>query len=74
MPIPVLPSPRTLGACQRVLVVAVLAPAVLLALSTAVVPLIFLPFLPGGTERSVKLLAAHATYLRTLLNGSRTSL
>ncbi|MDV7220432.1 dTMP kinase [Streptomyces prunicolor] len=66
-----LPSPRILGALQRVLLVALLTPAVLIALTAAVPALAVLPFLPGGTDRAIKLLAAHTRYLSTLLTNSR---
>ncbi|MFI0860809.1 dTMP kinase [Streptomyces smyrnaeus] len=62
---------RPLGALQRVLLVALLTPAVLIALAAAVPALALLPFLPGGTDRAIKLLTAHTTYLRTLLTTSR---
>lgn len=72
MTIPFLPPPHALGALQRVLLVALLTPAVLLALAAAVPALIVLPFLPGGTDRAIALLTAHTGYLKTLLTGSRT--
>ncbi|MFF4506765.1 dTMP kinase [Streptomyces sp. NPDC001401] len=68
---PWLPSPRTVGALQRVLLVALLTPAVLVALTAAVPALVLLPFLPGGTDRATKLLAAHTLYLTSLLTNSR---
>ncbi|OQR59960.1 dTMP kinase [Streptomyces maremycinicus] len=68
---PWLPSPRTLGALQRVMLVALLTPAVLVALTAAVPALVLLPFLPGGTDRAIKLLTAHTRYLGTLLTNSR---
>lgn len=68
-----LPSPRTAGALQRVLLVALLTPAVLLSLLPMVPALLTLPFLPGGTERTVTLLHAHTACVRTLLTGSRPS-
>ncbi|MEU6416631.1 dTMP kinase [Streptomyces spiralis] len=68
---PWLPSPRTMGALQRVLLVALLTPAVLVALTAAVPALILLPFLPGGADRTIRLLAAHTRYLNTLLTKSR---
>lgn len=68
---PWLPSPRTIGALQRVLLVALLTPAVLVALVAAVPALLLLPFLPGGTDRATKLLTAHTRYLSTLLTNSR---
>ncbi|MGW3938368.1 dTMP kinase [Streptomyces phaeochromogenes] len=73
LPLPWLPSPRTLSALQRVLLVTLLTPAVLIALAAAVPALILLPFLPGGTDRTIKLLKAHTTYLSTLLTKSRPS-
>lgn len=66
-------SPRALGALQRVLLVALLTPAVLLALLPMLPALLILPFLHDGTERTVKLLRAHTDYLRTLLTGSNPS-
>lgn len=68
---PWLPSPCTVGALQRVLLVALLTPAVLVALVAAVPALVLLPFLPGGTDRATKLLTAHTRYLSTLLTKSR---
>ncbi|MFD5124729.1 hypothetical protein [Streptomyces sp. NPDC058385] len=50
---------------------ALLTPAVLVALIAAVSALILLPFLPGCTDRAVKLLTAHTRYLDTLLTNSR---
>ncbi|MFD5634790.1 dTMP kinase [Streptomyces sp. NPDC127077] len=73
LPLPWLPSPRTLSAFQRVLLVTLLTPAVVIALAAAVPALILLPFLPGGTDRTIKLLKAHNTYLSTLLTKSRPS-
>ncbi|MFF5480932.1 dTMP kinase [Streptomyces sp. NPDC012935] len=66
-----LPSPRTVGALQRVLIVALLTPAVLVALAAVLPALALLPFLPGGTDRAIKLLTAHTRYLSTLLTNSR---
>ncbi|MGW3289406.1 dTMP kinase [Streptomyces sp. NPDC001002] len=66
-----LPSPHTVSALQRVLLVGLLTPAVLVALAAAVPALVLLPFLPGGTDRATKLLAAHTRYLSTLLTSSR---
>jgi hypothetical protein len=62
---------RTVGAFQRVLTIALLTPAVLIALVAALPALVVLPFLPGGTDRAIKLLAAHTRYLTTLLTNSR---
>jgi hypothetical protein len=47
---------------------------VLIALTAAVPALILLPFLPGGTDRAIKLLTAHTRYLGTLLTNSRPAL
>lgn len=69
--LPWLPNPRTADALHRVLVVALLTPAVLIALAAALPALAVLPFLPGGTERTVELLTAHTRYLATLLTNSR---
>ncbi|MER5757472.1 dTMP kinase [Streptomyces sp. NPDC002088] len=66
-----LPSPRTLATLQRVLLVALLTPAVLAALAATIPAMVLLPFLPGGTDRTIRLLAAQRAYLRTLLTGSR---
>ncbi|MEV5847403.1 dTMP kinase [Streptomyces sp. NPDC051985] len=66
-----LPSPRTLATLQRVLLVALLTPAVLAALAAAIPAMTLMPFLPGGTDRAIRLLAAQRTYLSTLLAGSR---
>lgn len=60
-----------MGALQRVLIVALLTPAVLVALTAVIPALVLLPFLPGGTDRSIKLLTAHTWYLGTLLTSSR---
>lgn len=62
---------RTAGAFQRVLIVTLLAPALFIALTAALPALIVLPFLPGGTDKAIKLLGAHIRYLATLLTHSR---
>lgn len=67
---PPLPA-RALLALQRVLLVALLAPVVLIAAIAAVPALALLPFLSGGTDRAVKLIAAHTAYARALLSSSR---
>jgi hypothetical protein len=70
--LPVLPVPvRALSAFQRVLLVAILSPLLLIALIAATPALALLPFFPGGTDRALRLLAAHTTYLCTLLTNSR---
>ena len=68
---PWLPNPCAVGALQRVLNIALLTPAVFMALAAALPALMVLPFLPGGTDRAIKLLAAHTRYLATLLAHSR---
>ncbi|MFE0459295.1 dTMP kinase [Kitasatospora sp. NPDC058965] len=61
---------RSLGPLQRVLLVALTVPA-LAAVTVATVPaLVVLPFLPGGTDRAVRLIRAHVAYARTLLTHS----
>lgn len=70
---PWLLSSRALGALQRVLLVALLAPALLVAIVAAVPAMLILPFLPRGTERTVRLLKAHTAYLRTLLTASQNT-
>lgn len=62
--------PLPIGPLQRVLVVALLTPALLVALTAAVPALAILPFLTDGTDRAVRLLRAHNAYLRTLLTTS----
>ncbi|CAL9590038.1 hypothetical protein [Streptomyces sp. enrichment culture] len=59
--------PLLTGPLRRVLLVALLAPALLVALTATVPALAVLPFLPDGTDRTVRLLRAHNAYLRTLL-------
>lgn len=66
-----IPMIRHAGAIQRVLLVALLAPVVLLAAVAAVPAMVVLPFLPNGTERAVKLISAWTSYTRTLLSSSR---
>lgn len=68
--VPMIPQP---GAIQRVLLVALLAPVVLVAAAAAVPAMVVLPFLPNGTERAVKLISAWTSYARTLLLSSRDS-
>jgi hypothetical protein len=72
MPISPLPAVvHALGPSQRVLLVALLTPAVLIALMAAVPALIVLPFCPGGTDRAIRLLEANTAYLRTLVIATR---
>ncbi|MEU4142948.1 dTMP kinase [Streptomyces parvulus] len=59
--------PLLIAPLRRVLLVALLTPALLLALTATVPALAVLPFLTDGTERAVRLLWAHNAYLRTLL-------
>ncbi|RVU14595.1 dTMP kinase [Streptomyces antnestii] len=69
---PTIPLPiRSLGAMQRVLLVALLVPVVLIAVVAAVPALVVLPFFSNGTERVIKILAALTAYARTLLITSR---
>ncbi|KOG29371.1 hypothetical protein [Streptomyces resistomycificus] len=69
---PLFPVPvHSLGAVQRVLLVALLVPVVLIAVAAAVPAMIFLPFFSGGTERVTQLLGSFTTYARTLLTTSR---
>jgi hypothetical protein len=63
---------HALPAGQRVLLVALLAPVVLIAAAAAIPAFVLLPFLPGGTDRVVKLITAHTAYVRALLNSSRS--
>lgn len=63
---------RVLLALERVLLVALLAPVVVIAATAAIPALVLLPFFPGGTDRAVKLITAHTTYARTLLSSSRS--
>jgi hypothetical protein len=72
--LPWLASPRTLSGLQRVLLVALLTPALIIAITAAVPAMALLPFFPQGTERTIRILRAHTTYLRTLLTASRTPL
>ncbi|MDQ0779062.1 hypothetical protein QF026_007528 [Streptomyces aurantiacus] len=62
--------PLLIGPLRRVLLVALLAPALLMALTATVPALAVLPFLTDGTDRAVRLLRAHNAYLRTLLTTS----
>ncbi|MFE2281821.1 hypothetical protein ACFXAE_32210 [Streptomyces sp. NPDC059454] len=62
--------PLLIGPLRRVLLVALLAPALLVALIATVPALAVLPFLTDGTDRAVRLLRAHNAYLRTLLTTS----
>lgn len=62
---------RALVALQRVLLVALLAPVVLIAAAAAIPAFTLLPLLPNGTDRAVKLMAAYTAYARTLLSSSQ---
>jgi hypothetical protein len=55
----------------RVLTLALLAPCLLLTTFAALPALIILPFCANGTERAIKLIAAHTSYARALLHGTR---
>ncbi|MFG2825298.1 dTMP kinase [Kitasatospora sp. NPDC048365] len=63
---------RAIAPLQRVLVLALLAPALLLATLAAFPALVIIPFLSDGTNRTVSLLRAHAAYASALLTGSRS--
>ncbi|MGW2376574.1 dTMP kinase [Kitasatospora sp. NPDC001683] len=67
-----LPPLRDPGALQRVMVVALLAPVLLIAAIASVPVFAILPFLSHGTERTVRILTAHTAYARTLLTASCT--
>jgi hypothetical protein len=71
MTTPFLPHMGQFNALQRVLLVGLGTPALTLAMAASLPALVFLPFLPHGTERAVNLLRAHAAYLRTLMTTSR---
>jgi hypothetical protein len=62
---------RTAGNLQRVLLVALLAPALLITVLATTPALLVLPFLPRGTERAIELLQIHGANSATLLNASR---
>ncbi|MFJ8431568.1 dTMP kinase [Kitasatospora sp. NPDC094019] len=64
-------TPRTLGPLQRVLLVALLAPVLVLVVVATVPALLVLPFLRDGDRRVVSLLRAHTAALSALLTGSR---
>lgn len=66
-----LPDARRLGALQRVLLVALLTPAVLVALVATVPALMVLPFCRQGGNRAAALMKAQTVYMRTLLTASR---
>ncbi|MFC1410078.1 dTMP kinase [Streptacidiphilus sp. N1-12] len=70
LPVPL--NPRALGALQRVLLVALLTPVVLIAVVASIPALVILPFLPGGTQRSIQLVRAHTASARTILTTSRS--
>ena len=63
---------RALGATQRVLIIALLVPALLLVTVSALPALMIMPFLPNGTDHVIKLLHTHITYAHVLLVGSRS--
>lgn len=70
---PVFPFPvRDLGRLERVLLVALLVPVLLLTVAATVPALVVLPFLPGGCARAVQLLRTHTAAIAALLRGSRT--
>lgn len=73
MNLPFLPFPLPLAPLQRVLLVALLVPLLLVTVVAAVPALILLPFLPGGTDRTIRILRTHTAQIRTLLDTSRTA-
>ncbi|MFE2699255.1 dTMP kinase [Streptomyces mirabilis] len=73
MPAPLVFSPRLLVGLQRVLVVALLLPILVVPLVAAVPALTLLPFLPHGTDSALRLLGAHRDYMSSLLTGSRSA-
>ncbi|MFF3071170.1 dTMP kinase [Kitasatospora sp. NPDC057904] len=64
-------SPRGIGNLQRVLLVALLSPALVITVLATVPALTVLPFLPDGTRRTVDLLRTHANAASALLSASR---
>lgn len=65
------PWPPGSTAPMRVLLVGLLTPVLLIALAASLPALLVLPFLPCGTDRAIRLLAAHRSYLLALLTESR---
>ncbi|PJN24396.1 dTMP kinase [Kitasatospora sp. CB02891] len=70
---PFLPVPLPFKALQRILLVALLIPLLLITVAAAVPALVLMPFLPGGVDRTVRLLHAHTSQIRTVLTGSRAA-
>ncbi|MFE2509828.1 dTMP kinase [Streptomyces naganishii] len=66
-----LPTAALRGA-QRVLLVALLAPALLIAVIATTPALLVVPFLRNGTRRTKDLLGAFAAMAATLLRDSRS--
>ncbi|MGW2725381.1 dTMP kinase [Streptomyces sp. NPDC001492] len=66
-----LPPARSLGALQRVLLVALLTPVVLIVAIASVPAFVVLPFFPGGTDRVTLLLTTLTGYVTALLTNSR---
>lgn len=65
------PWPPGSSALKRVLLVALLTPVLIVALAASLPALLVLPFLPGGTDRAIRLMRAHRSYLLALLKESR---
>ena len=63
-------APRQLSALQRVLLVALFVPGMLLMTASTLPALMVLPFFPGGTERAIKLLNVHKAYATAVFTGS----
>jgi hypothetical protein len=64
--------PAAIGTSQRVLLVALLMPALLLIVLATVPALMMLPFLRDGIRRTSSLMRAHTEITATLLKDSRT--
>lgn len=61
---------RDLRPPQRALLVALLTPAFTVVTLGLVPALLLLPFLPGGTDRAIKLIRELTTFARNLLTHS----
>ncbi|MFJ9459704.1 dTMP kinase [Kitasatospora sp. NPDC101447] len=65
-------GPRAFSSLQRVLLVALLAPVLLITVLATVPALVVLPFLRDGNRRTASLLRSHTDAAAALLAGSRT--
>jgi hypothetical protein len=68
-PIPI--PTAALSGLQRVLLVAALAPALLIVVVASIPAILVLPFLDDGVQRAKSLLGAHTKLVATLLRDSR---